>query len=138
MKQTNYLKLAESIAIDAHEGQFRRDNKTPYINHVESVVSSLKDESDDVKIVAWLHDVIEDSEITEQFLLNAGISERLVNCVSVLDKNKYNSYLSYIEEVAKNEIARKVKIADIKHNISDDPTDRQKKKYLKALAILEN
>ena len=58
MNEDKLLMLCETIARQAHEGQFRRDGVTPYITHVESVVSRCSNKYE--KSLAWLHDVIED------------------------------------------------------------------------------
>jgi len=120
--------LASSIARAAHAGQFRRDGVTPYITHPEAVAKSLEGENPDVIAAAWLHDVLEDTEVTISELKNAGIPVRW-------DGQSYEDYLHWITQ---DEIARKVKVADIQHNLSDAPTEKQIAKYGKALLILAN
>lgn len=122
----------------AHKGQFRRDGITPYIEHPKAVASFFEEESLAWE-VAWLHDVLEDSEISTQNLLDAGIKKEVVFYVSLLTHHKSEPYLDYIQRLAYGGgISRKVKLADIFTNLADSPTDRQKEKYKKALAILLN
>jgi len=128
--------LAELLARRAHEGQFRRDGITPYIKHPEGVAERLKGESDEVVAVAWLHDVLEDTKMTEAILLQEGLSIAVVQAVSVLTKQKGQLYWAYLAELNKNPIAKKVKIADMLHNLSDSPTEKQIIKYCKGLIYL--
>ncbi len=85
---------------------------------------------DDHICVALLHDVIEDSDITADDLLKEGVPEHIVAAVSLLTKPKYieMTYKKYLVEVKANELARRVKIADMLSNLADDPTDDQIKK----------
>ena len=128
--------LASSIARTAHEGQFRRDGITPYITHPEAVAKSLEGEHPDVIAAAWLHDVLEDTDVSISDLKRAGIPVRVIEAVALLTRWDDQSYEDYLQCVAQDEIARKVKLADIRHNLSDAPTEKQIAKYGKALLIL--
>jgi (p)ppGpp synthase/HD superfamily hydrolase len=130
--------LASSIARKAHDGQFRRDGTTPYITHPEAVAKSLEGENPDVIATAWLHDVLEDTDVTIQELKHKGIPVRVIESVEVLTRRDGQSYDDYIHWVSQDIIARKVKIADIRHNLSDAPTEKQIAKYGKAFLILAN
>jgi (p)ppGpp synthase/HD superfamily hydrolase len=55
------LRDVRALAKDIHKGQFRRDNETPYFNHLKSVASKLH--TDFEKKVAYLHDSIEDTGV---------------------------------------------------------------------------
>ena len=63
-----------------------------------------------------MHDVLEDSSVTAEELLNAGLPETVVTAVQVLTKKKGQDYQQYLELVKSNPIARLVKLADLKHN----------------------
>ena len=130
----NYVELAEKIAREAHEGQTRRDGVTPYIVHPEEVASRV--DSPDLKVVAWLHDVIEDTPMTAEDLIDKGIKEDHVEAVILLTKKKGMSNIEYWEPMKGNPLARKVKVADMLTNLADDPTDHQKEKYAKGLEYL--
>ena len=129
-----YVELAEKIAREAHEGQTRRDGVTPYIVHPEEVASRV--DSPDLKVVAWLHDVIEDTPMTAEDLIDKGIKEDHVEAVILLTKKKGMSNIEYWEPMKGNPLARKVKVADMLTNLADDPTDYQKEKYAKGLEYL--
>lgn len=130
------LERAEMIARRAHASQFRRDGVTPYIEHPRAVVAKLANESEEVRAVAWLHDVLEDTEETPSSLYEAAIPTMVVDAVLCLTKQELDTYDDYLQRVKENPIARKVKIADMLHNLSDAPTERQIIKYAKGLLFL--
>lgn len=106
---------AVQIATEAHAGQLRKDG-TPYINHPLTVAELVWGRK--AKIVAVLHDVIEDSDITEEDLLRQGFEEDIVRAVVVLTKYDDEYYNSYIKRVAENPLAIQVKLADLVHNLA--------------------
>lgn len=132
----NMVNHAYWLARTMHTGQFRRDGKTPYFNHVHNVAQRVKKFGADYEIVAYLHDTIEDTKITAQDLLNEGFDEHIVSAVQLLTKVKNQNYEDYLKQIKQNELARQVKIADMLSNLSDDPTDKQIRKYAKGLLIL--
>ncbi|SFG78061.1 Predicted PurR-regulated permease PerM [Lachnospiraceae bacterium C7] len=134
--------IAMEIAIKAHEGQ--KDNAgVDYINHPIKVAENCKGMK--AKIVALLHDTIEDSDVTAEYLLQQGISKELVDAVVMVTKNKenYDPYV-YFTKIRNNPIACEVKIADLMHN-SDltrikNPTESQikrTKRYKNEMAFLK-
>ena len=133
------LDTAILVAYTAHHGQ--TDNSgIPYIEHPKKVASFLDSEED--KIIAMLHDVIEDTFLTEEDLRPV-FGDKIVDIVVLLTKVKGEDYFDYINRIKGNEIATRVKLADIKHN-SDisritNPTKKdydRLEKYNKAKAIL--
>ncbi|MBO0456295.1 HD domain-containing protein [Enterococcus hulanensis] len=132
--------LALAIAQEAHKGQVDKAG-IDYINHPIYVASLV--ETDEEKAAALLHDVIEDSDMTLSDLLNRGIPSEVLQAVSILTKDKKLTYQEYLSRVKTNEIARKVKLADLKHN-SDlsritNPSEKdfsRSEKYKKAIEFL--
>src|SRR5579883_2608932 len=129
------VSTAAAIARRAHAGQFRRDGKTPYIQHPEAVARRLAGDTKS-EAVAWLHDVLEDTEISPEELLAHGLPLDVVSAVVALTREKSVPYEDYLRGVKENAIAKKVKIADIVSNLADSPTDQQIAKYAKALLYL--
>lgn len=134
------INIALSIAKKAHAGQVDKAG-IDYIQHPLYVASQVKTEQE--KAVALLHDVLEDSDITAADLLAYGLSNEVVTAVQTLTKKKGQSYQDYLEKVKSNDLARVVKLADLKHNsdlsrlksVSD--TDRERvKKYKNAIYYL--
>lgn len=128
--------IAESIARKAHSGQFRRDGVTPYITHPEAVAAMFTD--DTLKAIAWLHDVVEDTEYGFVDLANEGVDDDVIDALVNLTHDKGEDYWSYVNGVSVHRQATLVKLADIFHNLSSNPTDKQKRKYADAVKILLN
>ena len=105
--------LALSIAKKAHKGQYDKAG-VDYIEH-PLFVASLVDTQEE-KAVALLHDVLEDSPYTAEELILAGLPETVVSAVQILTKKKGQDYQQYLELVKSSPIARRVKLADLKHN----------------------
>ena len=134
------FEIAMKIAVTNHYGQKDKGSK-PYILHLIHVMNNV--EGLDVKIVAILHDILEDTNITKDDLLNHGFSEFLVDTICLLTKPKQQEYMTYIKNVSKNMIAKKVKMADLKHNMDltrlENITERdlsRVNKYFKAYKYL--
>jgi (p)ppGpp synthase/HD superfamily hydrolase len=108
------LEKAIEIAAKAHAGQ-KRFNGEPYILHSLRVMVNVK--TIEEKVVAVLHDVVEDTNITISNLIDDGFSTSVIEAVSILTHNKNESYEEYINGIKWNDVARNVKIADMKDNI---------------------
>ena len=130
----------------------------PYITHPLAVMDMMS--TDVEKIVAVLHDVLEDTEATLNIDFNSIVSSILYkdteyniftkaiaiplfiltkqndNWSKFKEKSCYQSYAGYIKDISLNKTATKVKIADIVHNLSGSPSDHAKQKYLKAIPVL--
>jgi len=137
---TKLTDLAAAIATEAHKGQTRWDKRTPYISHPAAVARAMIQDnwSEDYVAVAWLHDVIEDTSVTAEQLLAAGIPGDIVQSVETISKKDGQSYLDYILDVRHDNLAREVKIEDIRHNMSDLKKGSMRQKYELAIYILEN
>jgi len=85
----------------------------PYVEHLERVSQNFHD---DLKIVALLHDLLEDTDWTEQ-KLSYYFRKTIVDKVVILTRVQGQSYEDYIQRVSKNQDAIKVKIADIEDNM---------------------
>ena len=136
--EQSMVDLALSIARKAHEGQLDKAG-VDYIEHPIYVASQVDTEEE--RAVALLHDVIEDSPVSAEELLQAGLPETVVTAVQVLTKKKEQDYQTYLETVKKNPLARVVKLADLKHNSdlsrlsSITEKDRERLKKYKKLLI---
>ena len=112
MKQSQSKKAYE-IAKKAHLGQIDKAGED-YIKHPEKVASFVS--SDEEKAVAYLHDVIEDTELTLEDLREYGFSEEVLKAVDVITKKKGQDYQTYLNSAKENKLARVVKLADLRHN----------------------
>lgn len=138
----NLIDLSMAIAVEAYSGKVDKAGE-PYILHPLRMMMKFKEEG--LKVVALLHDVIEDSQITPAYLINHGIPLELTKIILLLSKRKDQSYEDYIHKIKKDIDARIIKIADIEDNInilrlhSLGPTDIARiKKYHAAWRILNN
>ncbi len=131
--------IAEELAYIGHNGQFRRDGVTPYVNHVLQVARIVKQRGgdDDAIAVAKGHDLLEDSKYTKFDLLHYGLNAKVVEAIIDLTHLHNNEpYEQAILRAKANPLARQVKIADNLANLSDAPTDKQILKYAKSLQVL--
>ena len=107
------LERAIEIAVAAHKGQQRKDG-SPYVLHPLRLMMSVK--SNDEKIVAVLHDAVEDTPVTFEQLQEEGFSDDVLKALRLVTHESEVSYVDYIAEIAKNRLARAVKLADLRDN----------------------
>ena len=132
--------LARAIATIAHRGQTDKIG-APYVTHVARVASRFDPVSRAVEhCAAWLHDVIEDTDVTAGDLRAAGVSSDVVDIVTLLTRTADIPSDEYYRRITTNPAAVAVKAADIDDNTSpartrmlDDPTrERLAAKYADA------
>jgi (p)ppGpp synthase/HD superfamily hydrolase len=123
------------IATLKHDGQFDKQG-IPYIEHPKRVAASLSDPG--LKIVALLHDTLEDTDCTREELLASGIDPVYVDMISAMTHSKDEPYLDYICRLKETtpEVVP-VKLADIRDNLRPGCPPSLRSRYLKALTILE-
>ena len=113
------IEKALQIAARAHEGQKDKGGQ-PYILHPLRAMMSVQGE--EAQIVAVLHDVIEDTSVTADDLRQAEFSEKVVAAVLLVTHNKGEPYAEYVIRCKGNDIARRVKLADLEDNSRPDRT----------------
>lgn len=125
---------ALEIAVRAHADAVDKAGK-PYILHVMRVVAAVVDEGEDAMQVAVLHDVLEDSDISEEELRRE-FADHVVDAVVAITHRRHEERKSYLDRVRSNPLALMVKRADILDNygrlafLKDDATrERLRKKY---------
>ncbi len=135
------LAAAGLIARLAHKGQMDR-NGEPYIGHPKAVASYVGTKEE--KTVALLHDVVEDTDVTEEELRPI-FGKRITDAVMLLTHEEGVPYLDYVRNLKDNPLAKTVKLADLKHNmdlsrckgeVPQDMYERMEKKYKPAYRIL--
>ena len=136
------LNLAEQLAREYHKTQKDKANK-PYINHILSVVSGVNTKEE--KIIAYLHDTLEDTDLTEGKLRQHRFPEFIISHVKILTHDKSEDYFDYVNRIKYYPLARNVKIADLRNNsdLSRIANPKEKdylrlEKYKKALDILKH
>ena len=113
MLYTPLTKRAMRLCFDAHAGQFDKCG-IAYANHPLHLAEQMTTE--DETCVALLHDVMEDCGKTPDDLRAIGLSERAIEALELLTHRDDVPYLDYVRGVQGNPIARKVKVADLRHN----------------------
>ena len=139
MIYTKNTRRAMKIAYDAHHGQLDKSG-VPYICHPIHLAEQMNTEEE--CIVALLHDVVEDTDITfEQ--LEKEFSENVIEALRLLTHEKSVDYMEYVRKIKYNPIAKSVKLADLHHNSDvtrfDEMSEKDKlrnKKYDEAIRIL--
>ena len=139
MIYTPNTKKAINIAYNAHMGQIDKFG-IPYIFHPMHLAEQMDTEEE--CIVAILHDVVEDTEITFN-QLEEDFSGRVIEALKLLTHDKSVPYDDYIINLKDTPIAKKVKLADLKHNSDSSRLEHittkdinRLEKYKNALNIL--
>lgn len=142
MIYTELSKKAMLIAYHAHRDHVDKGGM-PYIFHPLHLAEQMDTEYS--VITALLHDVIEDSDISLEDLKAEGFPEPILEALSLLTHEKQVPYLEYIQRLKGNELARKIKLADLTHNsdvsrlsVQDDSSRQRFEKYQRAIALLES
>jgi (p)ppGpp synthase/HD superfamily hydrolase len=115
---------AIDLAVKSHRGQTDKYH-LPYIVHVFGVAARCR--TIEEKIVAFLHDVVEDGHATFDNLRRLGFSERIISAVDCLTRRKGETYEAFVDRLAPNPLARTVKLADLEDNMDVRRSDRAMK-----------
>lgn len=137
------LEKAIEIAVKAHKGQVDKGGM-PFILHPLHVMNEVDGKSE--KIVAILHDVVEDTNYTIEDLRKEGFSVEVLDAVKALTRLDDEDYFKYIDRVKQNKLAVKIKLKDLEHNtdfiritnFKDDGLLEHIRRYKKAWEILNN
>ena len=108
------LERAILLAVQAHRGQVDRSG-APYILHPLRVMFRVETENE--RIAAVLHDVVEDTDWTLDGLRAEGFPEEIVQAVDCLTRREGESYDDRVARAAAHPIARRVKLADLEDNM---------------------
>ena len=140
-KEESLLESARLLSQKAHSNQVDKAGIDYFTGHIQTVVSTVN--SNKEKIVAYLHDIVEDTDVTIDSIYEV-FGEEIGKAVEVITKPQKLDYTKYIEQIKANELARVVKIADLKHNMDlsrlkvvGEEDIRRVKMYRKALGVLE-
>lgn len=141
MIYTPITKRAMVLCFEAHKNQVDKSG-IPYVFHPFHLAEQMTDEN--TVAVALLHDVIEDTDYTLDDLKKMKFPDEVCEALSYLTHDDSVPYLEYVKTIRKNEIAKTVKLADLKHNSDLSRLDRvtendllRVEKYKRAIKILE-
>lgn len=135
------VERAIEIAAVAHKGQIDKAGE-PYILHPLRLLQAAQTE--DERVVAVLHDVVEDTDWTIDQLRDEGLTEAQAAALDAITRRISETYEEFIERAGSNELARAVKILDLKDNADmsrfGSPTQKDLErpdKYRRALRYLD-
>lgn len=136
------LKTAYDICLSAHSGQKDKAGM-PYHLHPERVAARCSTDAE--IIVALLHDTMEDTDVTPDYLLDRGFPQEIVDGVLSVTKRADESYEEFVARAKQNPLGRMVKIHDLEDNmdirrleaLTDKDVERLRK-YLKAYNYLKS
>ncbi len=140
MIYTDLTKKAIKLCFEAHKEQVDKSG-LPYVFHPFHLAEQMDDELS--TICALLHDVVEDTDMTFEKLLNVGFPIEVIDVLKLLTHEDSIPYMDYVIKISTNPIAKKVKIADLKHNsdttrlcVIDEKAKIRCEKYKQALDFL--
>ena len=141
MIYTKDTKKALRLCFDAHINQTDKSG-LPYVFHPFHLAEQMKTEG--TTIVALLHDVVEDTDITLEDLKEKGFNKEIIDAIALMTHDDDTDYMDYVREIKKNPIAKAVKLADLRHNsdlsrmdVIDEKVLSRREKYIKAIELLE-
>ena len=128
--------VARAMCVAAHAGQFDKLGH-PYHEHPFAVASECFGAA---RVVAYLHDIVEDTDVSLDDLALVGMPQSIVDAVDAITRRADETYFEYIDRLKDNELARTVKMVDLAHNMSPlrsaGLSDSHRKRYVKAMRIL--
>ena len=140
MIYTEMTGKAMRLAYQAHHGQVDKAG-IPYIFHPIHVAEQMTDEFSTA--AALLHDVVEDTFVTLEDLEKEGFPPEVTEAVAVMTRDETIPYMDYIAQVKKNDLARRVKLEDLRHNMDytrlpvvDEEAKRHLERYARAMEVL--
>lgn len=139
---------AYTIALEAHRTQ--KYGQHTYVYHLRNVVdkctllytdSLRSDEMYLVENIAWLHDLFEDTNYSEESLRvhfeSYAYVDELVDALKAITKLDYENREEYLERCARNKWALMVKIADTLSNLECSFASREQRRINKYLNQLD-
>ena len=140
MTTKELMERAKAVSYVAHLGQVDKSG-VPYYLHPARVGENFKVDEYELRAVAYLHDVLEDTELTVSDLITLGFSPEIISSVIALTRVSNEQPDAYYARVRKNSVAKLVKFSDIEDNtnpkrlalLPKETADRLVRKYIHAL-----
>ena len=142
MIYTDKTKRAMILCFEAHKDQ-KDKSGLPYVFHPFHLADQMQTE--ETTIVALLHDVAEDTDITLEDLAKQGFGDGVMQALKLLTHDEKVDYMDYVHAIKENPTAKAVKLADLQHNSDlsrldavDEKALERRQRYLQAMALLED
>lgn len=140
MIYTEKTKKALRLCFDAHKEQNDKSG-LPYVFHPFHLAEQM--ETEETTIVALLHDIVEDTNITLAELSEEEFDDAVIEALALLTHDKDVDYMDYVRAIKQNPIAKAVKLADLRHNsdltrldVIDEKALKRRETYLEAMDFL--
>lgn len=140
MIYTPMTKKALKLCFEAHKEQ-KDKSGMPYVFHPFHLAEEMTTE--ETTIVALLHDLVEDTNYTIEDLTHLGFDQAITDAIALMTHAEGVDYMDYVRKIKSNPIARKVKLADLRHNSDlsrldavDEKALQRREKYIKAIELL--
>ena len=130
-EEADLLQRAIEMAVTGHRSQRQKDG-SPYVLNPLTLMHLVH--GPEAKMTAVLHDVVEDTDFTIDDIAAEGFSSTVVEAVRCLTHDDGSDYFDYIDVIAKNPLATRVKLADLEHNMTVTRIVDLKQKDLDRLA----
>ena len=141
MIYTDLTKKAMKLCFAVHKEQVDKSG-LPYVFHPFHLAEQM--DTEETTVVALLHDVVEDSELTLDDLRQMGFGDAVIAALALLTHDPAVEYMDYVRAIKDNPIARAVKLADLRHNSDltrldtlDEKALARREKYLQAMTLLK-
>jgi len=117
------ISYSEAVSLAKRKHALQTDKVgEPYLGHLLRVADRLRDET--ARIAAVLHDILEDTDATEDELHAFEVDEEIIEAVRILTHQKHIPYDDYLQAIAEHPLARQVKLADLADNMDADRLSR--------------
>lgn len=140
MKYNELINKVLIFAYKAHDGHVDKSG-VPYIFHPYHLAEEMDTEEE--IITALLHDVMEDTSYGREDIKKLGVGENILEALELLTHDKKMPYMDYIDSLKGNSLARKIKLADLRHNSDEsrleaenEATIKRRKKYADSIKLL--
>lgn len=140
------MEQAVELAREVYEGETDETGE-PHIEHITRVAGILREKgaNTDAVAVAWLHDLVEDTDVTLDDLREMGFTEPIVDAVDLLTHEEGQSLEEHLARVRGDDLARAVKHADLTDHASEERLSRldaaeqeqARDRYQRGIALLE-
>lgn len=112
---------ARALAAQAHEGQRDKASRDYFDAHLVPIASAAAVFGDDAQAAAWLHDALEDTDLSAQDLTDAGMPTEVVRAIESVTRRGDETYSDLIARACIDPIGRLVKLVDNAWNITSNP-----------------
>ncbi|HWV26711.1 MAG TPA: hypothetical protein VNZ66_05755 [Aeromicrobium sp.] len=115
------LETIKALAREAHDGQTDLTGRPYFEAHLTPIAAAAAVFGPEAEAAGWLHDIVEDTDITADDLVARGIPSPVVDAVVAVTRRSDESYAGLIERAAADPLGVVVKLADNTWNIICNP-----------------